>query len=183
MSRNRRIGEPSVDCLIVSYKTWAVWALHDRRRTRRSWVPRFFRTFEPCNDQTSWVSYDWISSGDPGVGWRILIILGPGGPFLGNPWVLDPEGPHSAILGEATLGTCWGIAFYRSEAGHYRVPVLHDAFFRNPLSGLEGAGLGENPCARLCCFPRLEKQDIIRFSLTSGEAGYYTSCPLYYSST
>ncbi|KAF2601767.1 hypothetical protein F2Q70_00025986 [Brassica cretica] len=36
--------------------------------------------------------------------------------------------PHSAILGEATLGTCWGIAFYRSEAGHYRVLVLHAAF-------------------------------------------------------
>ncbi|KAF3577938.1 hypothetical protein DY000_02030785 [Brassica cretica] len=79
-----------------------------------------------------------------------------------NPWVLDPEGPHSAILGEATLGTCWGIAFYRLEASHYRVPVLHAAFCKKPLSGLEGAGVGENPSARLCCFPRLEKQDIIR---------------------
>ncbi|KAF3538954.1 hypothetical protein F2Q69_00021932 [Brassica cretica] len=163
MSRNRRIGEPSVDCLLVSYKTWAVWDLDDRRRTRGSWVPRFLRTFGPCNDQTSWVSYDWISSRDPGVGWRILIIFGPGGPFLGNPWVLDPEvlswthepgikvlkGPHSAILGEATLGTCWGIAFYRSEAGHCRVPVLHAAFCRKPLSGLEGAGVGSASFLRL----------------------------------
>ncbi|KAF3522328.1 hypothetical protein F2Q69_00048423 [Brassica cretica] len=76
---------------------------------------------------------------------------------LGNPWVLDPEGPYSAILGEATTGTCWDIAFYHSEAGHYRVPVLHSAFCRKPLSDLEGAGVGENPSARLCYFPRLEK--------------------------
>ncbi|KAF3597709.1 hypothetical protein DY000_02022125 [Brassica cretica] len=122
---------------------------------------RFLGAIGPCNYQTSWVSYEWISSGDPEVGWRILIILGPGGHFLGNPWVLDPEGPHSAILGEATLGTYWGIAFYRSEAGHYRVLVLHAAFCRKPLSGLEGAGVGENPNVRLCFFPRLEKQDII----------------------
>ncbi|KAF2560902.1 hypothetical protein F2Q70_00016823 [Brassica cretica] len=68
---------------------------------------------------------------------NFLISLGPGG--------------------EATLGTCWGIAFYRSEAGHYRVPVLHVAFCRKPLSDLEGAGVGENPSARLCYSPRLEK--------------------------
>ena len=61
------------------------------QRTHGSRVLRFLGTFGPCNDQTSWVSYDWISSGDPGVGWRILIILGPEGLFLGNPWVLDPE--------------------------------------------------------------------------------------------
>ncbi|KAF3516813.1 hypothetical protein DY000_02060864 [Brassica cretica] len=90
---------------------------------------------------------------------------------LGNPWVPDPEvlsltlepgikvlkGPYSAILGETTTGTCWDIAFYRSEAGHYQVPVLHSAFCRKPLSDLEGAGVGENPSARLCYFPRLEK--------------------------
>ncbi|KAF3612022.1 hypothetical protein DY000_02048087 [Brassica cretica] len=69
---------------------------------------------------------------------------------------LDPEivvGPG----GEATTGTCWDFAFYLSEAGHYRVPVLHAAFCRMPLSDLEGAGVGENPSARLCYFPRLEK--------------------------
>ncbi|KAG5393281.1 hypothetical protein IGI04_023244, partial [Brassica rapa subsp. trilocularis] len=49
-------------------------------------------------------------------------------------------GPYSAILGEATTGTCWGIAFYRSK----------------PLSDLEGAGVGENPSARLFYFSRLE---------------------------
>ncbi|KAF3600021.1 hypothetical protein F2Q69_00036222 [Brassica cretica] len=128
MSQDWRAGEYclselSVDCLRISYKTWAAWAL-----------------------DTSWVSYNWISSGDPGVGWTILIILGPGGLFLGNPWVLDPEGPHSAILGDTTLGTCWGIVFYHSEAGHYRVPVLHAA------SGLKGAGVGENPSARFATF-------------------------------
>ncbi|KAF3591481.1 hypothetical protein DY000_02021727 [Brassica cretica] len=87
---------------------------------------------------------------------------------LDNPGAFDLyfKGPYAVILGEATTGTCWDFAFYRSEAGHYRVPVLHAAFCRNPLSGLEGAGVGENPSARLCCFPRLEKQDIIRCSRT-----------------
>ncbi|KAF3587791.1 hypothetical protein F2Q69_00031265 [Brassica cretica] len=80
---------------------------YDRQRTHGSWVLRFLGTLGPCNDQTSWISYDWISFGDPG-------------------------GPHSATLGEATLGTCWGIAFYSSEAGHYQVPVLHAAFCRKP---------------------------------------------------
>ncbi|KAF3584706.1 hypothetical protein F2Q69_00028787 [Brassica cretica] len=59
-----------------------------------------------------------------------------------NLWVLDLEafmspefylrtrnisfkGPYSAILGEATIGTCWDFVFCRSEPGHYRVSVLH----------------------------------------------------------
>ncbi|KAF3552956.1 hypothetical protein F2Q69_00013531 [Brassica cretica] len=67
------------------------------------------------------------------------------------------KGPYSAILVEATTGTCWDFAFYCSEAGHYRVPMLHVSFCRKPLSGLEGASMGENPSARLCYFPRLEK--------------------------
>ncbi|KAF3607129.1 hypothetical protein DY000_02049215 [Brassica cretica] len=37
------------------------------------------------------------------------------------------QGPYSASLGETTTGTCWDFAFYRSEAGHYRVLVLHAA--------------------------------------------------------
>ncbi|KAF3564276.1 hypothetical protein DY000_02014738 [Brassica cretica] len=37
------------------------------------------------------------------------------------------HGPYSASLGETTTGTCWDFAFYRSETGHYRVPVLHAA--------------------------------------------------------
>ncbi|KAF2544742.1 hypothetical protein F2Q70_00022638 [Brassica cretica] len=98
---------------------------HDRRRTHGPGRLRLLGTLGPSNDQPSWVSYDWISSGDPGVSWRILISLGSGGRCLGNPWVLDPEGPHSATLGETTLRTYWGIPFYRSEAGHYQVPVLH----------------------------------------------------------
>ncbi|KAF3564049.1 hypothetical protein DY000_02017314 [Brassica cretica] len=45
--------------------------------------------------------------------------------FLGpTPGIL---GPYSASLGETTTGICWDFAFYRSEAGHYRVPVLHAA--------------------------------------------------------
>ena len=78
---------------------------------------------------------------------------------LNNPGVfsLNFKGTYSAILGEATTGTCWDFAFFRSDAGHYRVPMLHAAFCRKPLSGLEGAGVGENPSARLCYFPHLEK--------------------------
>ncbi|KAF3493698.1 hypothetical protein DY000_02052574 [Brassica cretica] len=38
-----------------------------------------------------------------------------------------PRGPYSASLGETTTDICWDFAFYRSEAGHYRVPVLHAA--------------------------------------------------------
>ncbi|KAF2559568.1 hypothetical protein F2Q68_00016786 [Brassica cretica] len=37
------------------------------------------------------------------------------------------QGPYSASLGETTTGTCWDFAFYHSEAGYYRVPVLHAA--------------------------------------------------------
>ncbi|KAF3577112.1 hypothetical protein DY000_02031492 [Brassica cretica] len=37
------------------------------------------------------------------------------------------KGPYFAILGEATIGTCWDFVFCRSEAGHYRVLVLHAA--------------------------------------------------------
>ncbi|KAF2551133.1 hypothetical protein F2Q68_00034974 [Brassica cretica] len=204
----------------------------------------------PISGMTSWVSYDWISSWDPGVDWRILIILGPGGHFLGNLWVLDPEGPHSAILGEATLddtriasvsvivssfgrmqtwvvwafdepsrdswirgakvpswgtrefwtlgqfssgdlGVAWRILIILGPGGPflgnpwvlnpevwplsvpvgYRILPLRSwslsssraayAFCRKPLSGLEGAGVGENPSARLTLLS------------TSGEAGYY----------
>ncbi|KAG2288532.1 hypothetical protein Bca52824_048136 [Brassica carinata] len=43
-------SELSVDCLRISYRTWAAWALD---------------VMVPWN---LWVSYDWISSGDPRVG-------------------------------------------------------------------------------------------------------------------
>ncbi|KAF2599369.1 hypothetical protein F2Q68_00010727 [Brassica cretica] len=59
-----------------------------------------------------------------------------------GPWVLRFLGTSRPC--EATTGTCWGIAFYLSEAGHYRVPVLHSAFCRKPLSDLEDAGVGED---------------------------------------
>ncbi|KAF3593572.1 hypothetical protein DY000_02022837 [Brassica cretica] len=95
-------------------------------------------------------------SWDPGVTWRVLTSLGPE-----EPEIKVLKGPHYATLAEATLGTCWGISFYRSEAGHYRFPVLHAAFGRKPPSDLEGVGVGENPSARLCYFPRLEKKNIM----------------------
>ncbi|KAJ4901881.1 hypothetical protein Rs2_15832 [Raphanus sativus] len=36
-----------------------------------------------------------------------------------------PFGPYSVHLGRTTTGTCSELAFCRSEARHYRVPVLH----------------------------------------------------------
>ncbi|KAF3580446.1 hypothetical protein DY000_02031619 [Brassica cretica] len=87
--------------------------------------------------------------------------------------------------GEVTTGTCWGIVFYRSEAGHYRVPVLHSDFCRKPLSDLEGAGVGENPSAT-----EFATFHVWRSRVLCGAPGLlhllndnYTSCPLYYSST
>ncbi|KAF3600899.1 hypothetical protein F2Q69_00035611 [Brassica cretica] len=200
MSQDWRAGEYcsselSVDCLRVSYRTWAAWAL-DVMIVGGPMDPGIFsigddtRVASVIFNNLSKVCRLLSDLGDLGrMGSRcydrrrthgswVLRFLGTSRPW--NPWVLDPEvsepgikvlkGPHSAILDEATLGTCWGIAFYRSEAGHYRVLVLHAAFCRKPLSGLEGAGVGENPSARLCCFPRLEKQDIIRFDLILGRA-------------
>ncbi|KAF2595202.1 hypothetical protein F2Q70_00043603 [Brassica cretica] len=43
---------------------------------------------------------------------------------------------------EAITSTCWDFVFCRSEAGHYRVPVLHAALCKKPLSDLEDAGVG-----------------------------------------
>ncbi|WZZ08353.1 hypothetical protein YC2023_094274 [Brassica napus] len=76
------------------------------------------------------------------------------------------HGPYSAILGEATTGTCWDFAFYRSETGHYRVLVLHAAFCRKPLSDLGVLGMdSETQVTCLRCFPRLEKMEFMYCSL------------------
>ncbi|KAF3560466.1 hypothetical protein F2Q69_00013529 [Brassica cretica] len=118
MSQDWRAGEYcsselSVDCLRVSYRTW-LHGLLDVMIVEGPMDHGCLDSLEPLDP-------------DPEV-------------VLGNPWVPDPEssfseprikllkGPHSATLGEATLGTCWGIAFYRSVAGHHRVPVLNAAF-------------------------------------------------------
>ncbi|KAF3540498.1 hypothetical protein F2Q69_00023083 [Brassica cretica] len=37
----------------------------------------------------------------------------------------EPRGPYSAFLGKTTPGTCSDFAFCRSEAGHYRVPMMY----------------------------------------------------------
>ncbi|KAF3561491.1 hypothetical protein DY000_02016535 [Brassica cretica] len=37
----------------------------------------------------------------------------------------NPKGPYSAFLGKTTTGTCLDFAFCRSEAGHYRVPMMY----------------------------------------------------------
>ncbi|KAF2534685.1 hypothetical protein F2Q70_00030025 [Brassica cretica] len=101
----------------------------------------------------------------------------PGGCFLtqrsvGSPEVpLDPEvvfrpGGYKEpgglpFPGEATTGTCWDFAFYRSEAGHYRAPMLHAAFCRKPLSDLGVLVMdSETQTPGFFCFPRLEKQEL-----------------------
>ena len=45
--------------------------------------------------------------------------------FRGNPEYLFLQGPYSASLGETTTGTCLDFAFYRSEAGNYRVSTMY----------------------------------------------------------
>ena len=45
--------------------------------------------------------------------------------FLGNPEYLFLQGPYSAFLGKTTTDTYLDFAFCRSEAGHYRVPMLY----------------------------------------------------------
>ncbi|KAF3573354.1 hypothetical protein F2Q69_00059526 [Brassica cretica] len=68
------------------------------------------------------------SSLDPEIfDWNPEAIGEPEGP--GVPWEAGifyfSEGPYSASLGKATTGTCLDFAFCRSEAGHYRVPMLY----------------------------------------------------------
>ncbi|WZY86811.1 hypothetical protein YC2023_033195 [Brassica napus] len=92
--------------------------------------------------------------GPEGHFWSLEVALGPEIAF--RTWSLsedpevdggtrrsfgNPEVPSDLEVvvgpeGEATTGTCWDFTFYRSEAGHYRVPVLHAAFCRKPLSDL-----------------------------------------------
>ncbi|KAF3510434.1 hypothetical protein F2Q69_00007741 [Brassica cretica] len=38
------------------------------------------------------------------------------------------EGPYSAVQGKSTPGTCSDFAFYRLEAGHYRVHMLYSTY-------------------------------------------------------
>ncbi|WZZ50822.1 hypothetical protein YC2023_050929 [Brassica napus] len=111
----------------------------------------------------------------------------PGGPrghfgtrrSIGNPEVpLDPEVGFRTLRsfwdpevdweprGEATIGTCWDFAFYRSETGHYRVPVLHASFCRKPLSDFGVLVMdSETQVPGFFCFPRLEKQEFMYCSL------------------
>ncbi|KAF3509549.1 hypothetical protein F2Q69_00006033 [Brassica cretica] len=94
------------------------------------------------------------------IAWRVAseAVLEPGGldPEIAD-WNL--EGPYSAFLGKTTTGTCLDFTFCRSEAGHYRDPMLY--FTLQEVSDrLRGCWGGcYDPCARLRCFPRLEKQD------------------------
>ncbi|KAF3560218.1 hypothetical protein F2Q69_00012555 [Brassica cretica] len=91
-------------------------------------------------------------------------LLGRG--VINNLEVYLFQGPYSAILGEATIGTCWDFAFYRSETGHYLVPVLHAAFCRKPLSDLGVLIMeSETQVPGFFCFPRLEKQEFMYRSL------------------
>ncbi|KAF3568110.1 hypothetical protein DY000_02013400 [Brassica cretica] len=63
--------------------------------------------------------------------------------FGGCPQVDSRSAAESRVsASEAITSTCWDFVFCRSEAGHYRVPVLHAALCRKPLSDLEDAGVG-----------------------------------------
>ncbi|KAL0789689.1 hypothetical protein Bca101_005935 [Brassica carinata] len=52
-----------------------------------------------------------------------FVIFRPG--VRKNPEYLVLQGPYSAFLGKSTPGTYSDFAFCRSEAGHYRVPMLY----------------------------------------------------------
>ncbi|KAF2532569.1 hypothetical protein F2Q70_00029235 [Brassica cretica] len=84
------------------------------------------------------------------MGFVFVLEFGPS--IIKNLEVYLFQGPYAAILGGASTGTCGDFVFYCSEASHYRVPVLHFAFCKKPLSVLEDAGVGENPSARLTMF-------------------------------
>ncbi|KAF2565111.1 hypothetical protein F2Q70_00017484 [Brassica cretica] len=61
--------------------------------------------------------------------------------FGGCPQVDSRSAAESRVsASEAITSTCWDFVFCRSEAGHYRVPVLHAALCKKPLSDLEDAG-------------------------------------------
>ncbi|KAF3532909.1 hypothetical protein DY000_02040722 [Brassica cretica] len=101
------------------------------------------------------------------------LCLGPLGLFFLDPgivWGTDEFRTHmlffKELVGEATTGTCWDFVFCRSISWPLSSSRAARCFCRKPLSYLEGAGMGENPSAKLCCFPRLEKQDIIGCSRT-----------------
>ncbi|WZZ70109.1 hypothetical protein YC2023_081479 [Brassica napus] len=84
--------------------------------------------------------------------------------------VVGPEGYKEPgglpFPGEAITGTCWDFAFYHSEAGHYRVLVLHAAFSRKPLSDLGVLVMdSETQVPGFFSFPRLEKQEFMYCSL------------------
>ncbi|KAF3527451.1 hypothetical protein DY000_02040227 [Brassica cretica] len=74
--------------------------------------------------RTQRLSEDPEVDGEPG---DPEVVVGPGG-------YKEPGG--LPFPGETTIGTCWDFALYRSETCHYRVPVLHVAFCRKPLSDL-----------------------------------------------
>ncbi|KAF2605884.1 hypothetical protein F2Q68_00043874 [Brassica cretica] len=105
---------------------------------------RSYRVFplDPEIVSGPWCIWTLRSCGDPEVVW------GPGGldpeisgwnpEELGgsslDPEILligtrrlwgNPEGLYSAFLGKTATGTCLDFAFCRSEAGHYRVPMLY----------------------------------------------------------
>ncbi|WZZ61290.1 hypothetical protein YC2023_061397 [Brassica napus] len=121
---------------------------------------------------------------DPEVDWVPGGSSRPRGRFgtrrlIGNPEVpLDPEVVFRTLRsfrnleigwepgGEATTGTCWDFTFYRSEADHYRVPMLHAALCRKPLSDLGVLVMdSETQVPGFFCFPRLEKQEFMYCSL------------------
>ncbi|KAL0759212.1 hypothetical protein Bca101_075362 [Brassica carinata] len=77
---------------------------------------------------------------------------------LGNPKYLFSPGPYSAFVGKTTTGTCSNFAFCRSEAStiEFLCCIL---LLKEVTNRLRGFWYGcKDPSAKLCCFPRLDKQ-------------------------
>ncbi|KAF3552603.1 hypothetical protein DY000_02006917 [Brassica cretica] len=141
---------------VVRLSVSAIYDEHQKAKTRKmrpfyTPLPRLARAASSVNglSSTSSTGSFWIlglpqtwrsrkdlrSSGNPEVTARTCkITFEPGGSRLLELWILEPggrfcnpEGLYSAFLGKTTSGTCSDLALCRSEAGHYRVSMLHSA--------------------------------------------------------
>ncbi|KAF2608921.1 hypothetical protein F2Q68_00043880 [Brassica cretica] len=88
-------------------------------------------TLRSCGDPKAFEAVLELGGLDPEIaGWN---PEEPGGSSLDHEILLigtrrlwgNPEGPYSAFLGKTTTGSYLDFAFCRSEAGHYRVPMLY----------------------------------------------------------
>ncbi|KAF2578101.1 hypothetical protein F2Q68_00005357 [Brassica cretica] len=139
---------------------------------------------------------------DPEVVWEPRGSSGPGGRFepggffwtrrpgvRKNPEYLVLQGPYSAFLGKTTPGTCSDFSFCRSEAGHYRVPMMYSTsagshlrlrgfilgnleVSRNQCSGTGGSvDIAPGGESSSCCLEPIVSIDFIKNRTLSSEDG------------